>query len=207
MKKIQPALYGVFLLLAINCKAQLVVNDPVTTKLIAISNLYTNATSTYTKISAQMAEGTLSQVTRNAELATKNLDLLQKAVDVANIFMGSQVTLDFFYNQRRILDKVREVSKDMYSIPADLLRSNVRGLIVKHLDDGFILAAKSLQVAKNAFVQQQLNLTERLTHIEAANKYLDDAQRNINAAVAIISNSKLVANRLRSRTQTIKLLY
>lgn len=196
-----------FILAISQVNAQLVVSDPAQTKLLIVSNMYTNATSTYTKISAQMAEGTLSQVTRSAELATKNLDLLQKAVDVANIFMGSQVTLDFFYNQRRVLDKVREVSKDMYSIPADLLRSNVRGLIVKHLDEGFILAAKSLQVAKNAFVQQQLNLTERLTHIEAANKYLDDAQRNINVAVSIIANSKLVANRLRSRTQTIKLLY
>lgn len=207
MKNVQLLICAALMLTSMNSKAQLVVNDPVTTKLIAISNLYTNATSTYTKINAQMAEGTLSQVTRNAELATKNLDLLQRAVDVANIFMGSQVTLDFFYNQRRILDKVREVSKDMYSIPADLLRSNVRGQIIKHLDDGFILATKSLQVAKNAFVQQQLNLTERLTHIEAANKYLDEAQRNINIAVSIIANSKLVANRLRSRTQTIKLLY
>lgn len=204
-RKVQ--LLCLFILSISQANAQLVVSDPAQTKLLLVSNMYTNATSTYTKISAQMAEGTLSQVTRSAELATKNLDLLQKAVDVANIFMGSQVTLDFFYNQRRILDKVREVSKDMYSIPADLLRSNVRGLIVKHLDEGFILAAKSLQVAKNAFVQQQLNLTERLTHIEAANKYLDDAQRNINVAVSIIANSKLVANRLRSRTQTIKLLY
>ncbi len=189
------------------CEAQMVVSDPVQTKLLAVSNMYTNATSTYTKLGAQMAEGTLGQVTRSAELATRNLDLLQKAVDVSNIFMGSQVTLDFFYNQRRILDKVREVSRDMYTIPADILRPNVRAQIIKNLDDGFVTATKSLQVAKNAFVQQQLNLTERLTHIEAANKYLEESQRNISNAVSIISNAKLVSNRLQSRTKTIKLLY
>ena len=187
--------------------AQLAVSDPFMTKLMAISNMYTSASATYSKLGAEMQQGTLSMVTKGADIATKNLDLLQKAVDVANIFMGSQVALDFFNSQRAILVKISQVSQDMYNIPGELLRPNVRAMITKNLDDGFVTATKSLQVAKNAFIQQQLNLTDRLSYIEEANRYLNDASRSIATAINIISNAKLVSNKLQSRAGTIKLLY
>ena len=186
---------------------QLVVSDPVMTNLQVISNSYSMATSTYSQLGSQLQSGTLDMVTKNADIATKSLDMLQKAVDVANIFLGSQMALDFFYNQQMIISKIRQVSQDMYSIPADVLRKNVRDQVIQNLDDGFVTATKSLQVAKNAFVSKQLNLSERLTYIDAANKYLQKSEMNINTAIGIIANARLVSNRLQNRTGVIKLLY
>lgn len=192
----------------------MIVSDPVAIKIHAaqlkiniVNESIQTAIKGYVGLQTQIQDGTLQSVTKSTDIVTKNLELINTALDVADIFMSSQMTKDFFLKQIRIIKDVKGVTASYFSISAQLLSKQARKNIQTDLDDASIQANKSLSVASNAFVKKQLNISERLGFIKEANEYLSKAEAKIDHAIYIISTKKQAIQRLDEKVKLYKALF
>jgi hypothetical protein len=188
-------------------EAQMVVSDPVTSNLLVINNGIQTAIKGYSDLQTNIQKGTLSTVVQSTGMISKQLDLINSSLDVADQFTNAQSTRDFFIRQRTVLRDIRTVSSDYLSIGAGILSPNIRVQIRQNLDDATILAIKSLSVITSSFVKKQLNLSERLAFIKEGETYLDNAQTKISAALYIVNSKRKQLERLDEANKLYKIIF
>ena len=135
MKKV---LFLVFLGILSRVNAQMVVSDPVNTKLLVISNGIQSAMKSYSDLQTNIQRGTLSTVVQSTGMLSQQLDLINSALDVADQFTNAQSTRDFFIRQRNMVRDINSVTGDYFSIGAGILSPVVRSQIRQDLDDATI---------------------------------------------------------------------
>jgi N-acetylglutamate synthase/N-acetylornithine aminotransferase len=204
MKKV---LLLVFLGILSRANAQMVVSDPVNTKLLVISNGIQSAMKSYSDLQTNIQRGTLSTVVQSTGMLSQQLDLINSALDVADQFTNAQSTRDFFIRQRNMVRDINSVTSDYFSIGAGILSPVVRGQIRQDLDDATILATKSLSVVSSGFVRKQLNLSERLAFIMEAQRYLDNAQTKIASALYLVNTKRKQLKRLDEANKLYKIIF
>ena len=188
-------------------EAQMIVTDPITTNLLSINNGIQTALKAYSDLQTNIQKGTLSTVIQSTGMISKQLDLINSALDVADQFTNAQSTRDFFIRQRNVLRDIKTVSTDYFSIGAGILSPSIRVQIRRDLDDATLLAIKSLSVITSSFVKKQLNLTERLAFIKEGETYLDNAQTKISAALYIVNSKRKQLERLDEANKLYKIIF
>jgi len=194
--------------------AQFAVTDPAATAAITqtnilhqISNGIQLSIKAYSQLQSNLQQGTLNTVIQTSGLIGKHLDIINAALNVADVFNNTQMTRDFFLQQRNVLKNIGAVSHDYFSLGSQIFSNQARSGIKTNLEEASVLANKSLVVASNAFVTKQINISDRLVFIKEAQSYLTQAMNQISMAQNVIATKRNAMTRVDEKVKMYKLIF
>jgi hypothetical protein len=187
-------------------KAQWVVNDPQANASLMQQTFLEQIMKAYQSLSTRIQNSTLTQVISTARTVDNQLDLFQQALDVADQFQQLQGVKDFFSVHKKIVQKIQEVNSDFSSVRG-FIRPAYAKTVTRNLDDAYVLAAKSISVVSTSFIRKQINMADRLSFLNEAQKYIDQAVQKIDAALKIVREAKYYYNMLDQASNYYKAIF
>jgi len=187
MKKITVVVFTIIMVNTL--KAQMVVNDPQANASLMQQTFLEQIMKAYQSLSTRIQNSTLTQVISTAKTVDNQLSLFQQALDVADQFQQLQGVKDFFNEHKKIVQKIQQVNSDFSSVRG-FIRPTAARNVSSYLDDAYVLAAKSISVVSTSFIRKQINMSERLSFLNEAQKYISQAVEKIDAALRIVREAK-----------------